>query len=443
MNSSINRVPPHSEQAERGVIGSILLDPDRVIYLCQQSEVNEDWFYSPANRLMFRAINDMNRIGRGIDLLTVCETLKANGTIEKCGGEANVESVVESTPTSAHAEHYLKIVKDCWLKRRVIDASTEFIEASYHGNVKSTDIISHGCARMLEMLDEKKERSNEQIKKQSIEHWKTAMAGGVSGIPSPWPKFNERFGGLHDGIVTLFGGKAGTGKSSASATWLHFLGTKGIPVACLPFEDGADKTWQRIAGIHGDFSVFNLDVGKSNDEAISRAESALGSVMKMPVYLEDRPMNVDAISAWATRMVAKFGVRVIFIDAFKDIVRGSRDTESDDAQSQAICNTARRLRIPILVFHHVRKGDIKDGSGGKLTQDDIRGSGQIVSDCRQLILLQAVYSKQSGEIEYAFEIAKNNYGPTGYFPMERISNRCKWIEKPDLHTDSMGRLVSR
>ena len=436
------RLPPYSEEAERCVLGSILLDPERVIDICTERGLGFDSFYIPSHRVLYEHLVQMRSDNIGIDIVTACQYIKDHGGLDAVGGNAYIEQLIDTTPSAVYAERYIEIVVEKFLLRCTIERCRAGMEECYRAEDKAESIIFNVQGSLIQLSEfNNKEKSNEDIRKETIEHWKAAQKGGVSGIPSPWPRFNERFGGLHNGIVTVFGGRAGTGKSSANATWLHFLGTRNIPVAACCFEDGVERTWQRLAGIHGDFSVFNLDVGNSTEEDVLRADQALLSIQRAPIYLEDRPMSADQILAWAMRQKAKHGIKVLFIDAFKDIARRDFDVLGDNEISQAIAHGAKRLDLPIVVYHHMRKQDTRDASGGRLTKDDIRGSGRIMDDCRQAILLQAVIDKGTGKWDYEFELVKNNFGPTGSFPMIRISNRCKWIEKPPIVTDGQGRQV--
>ena len=428
--------PIFNNDAEAAVLGCIILEPDRVLPICHEKSVGDEHFYNPNYREIFQCAIRMEQEARPIDILTITDRLRSDGLIERAGGPASVENCVDVVPSSAHAEYWIDILCDTYKKRQASYIAQEAIAGCVNNKDNAREIIAETIQNLVELNEERKTREIEQIIKGSVDKWTAARSGKTSGIPSPWRNFNERFGGLQNGAVTLFAGKAGEGKSSAAACWAYFLGSINCPTGYFPFEDGAERTWQRIAGIHGDFSVFKLDVGEATEDEVYRAGRAMEIVSKYPIFIEDRHMTASQICSWATSQKAKNKIRVLFIDAFKDIIRSERNTESDDNQSQVICSLARRLDIPVLVFHHVRK---PDGDNSWLTGADIRGSGQIYSDARQVILLQSQVSAD-GSKEHWFEIEKNNYGPTGKFPMTRISNRCKWIERI-IKTDAAGRVV--
>ena len=101
-----DRVPPYSEEAERGVLGSILLDSMKIMDLCIERQLIVESFYVPAHRIIFEALLDMSRRGMVIDVLTVAERLKAAGKLDDSGGAMCLDRLIDSTPTAAHAEYY-------------------------------------------------------------------------------------------------------------------------------------------------------------------------------------------------------------------------------------------------------------------------------------------------------------------------------------------------
>jgi len=140
-------------------------------------------------------------------------------------------------------------------------------------------------------------------------------------------------------------------------------------------------------------------------------------------------MSAEEVMAWAIHQVSKNKIQVLIVDAFKDLKRKSRDTSEDDAMSQTICELASRLNISVWIDHHVRKEyNAKEGLK-KLTSDDIRGSGNITNDARQVIVAQS-WMDEAGQTRFSFDGVKNNSGPSGWsVEMDRRADINTWIEK--------------
>ena len=118
-----DRVPPYSEEAERGVLGSVLLDSARVMDLAVESQLAPESFYVPAHRTIFEAMLAMSRQALPIDVLTVSEQLKSAGTLDAVGGPIFMDRLIDSTPTAAHAEYYIDMVRQRHVLRRIIECS--------------------------------------------------------------------------------------------------------------------------------------------------------------------------------------------------------------------------------------------------------------------------------------------------------------------------------
>jgi len=126
-----DRIPPNSEDAERGVLGSLLMDVQHVLDLCRINQVGASSFYVPAHQLLFETFAAMADAGQPVDLLTANVQLKNNGLLEKIGGPLFLERLVDTAVVAAHAEFYIKIVREHDLLRRMIRQAQKTIEDCY------------------------------------------------------------------------------------------------------------------------------------------------------------------------------------------------------------------------------------------------------------------------------------------------------------------------
>ena len=137
-----DRMPPYSEEAERGVLGSALLDAARVVDFAVERGISPESFYVPAHQMLFEILRAMTHDGSPIDLLTVGERLKKLGRLDEVGGTTFLERLVDSTPTSAHAEYYIDIVRQKHLLRMVIDKSRQAIDECYSSEEDADSILN-------------------------------------------------------------------------------------------------------------------------------------------------------------------------------------------------------------------------------------------------------------------------------------------------------------
>lgn len=413
---------------ETGVIGCLVIDANRTLAECADAGVKEDWFGDSIARVLFKEVERMQQTGKPVGLINIAAHLRETNKYHEDAVQA-AEHAYEQTPTIEHVAHYIGGLRRDYLRRLAKERCAEL--CSRIDGESPEDCIVDISKQLLDATVFISRKDIGSIREDLKDKWRRAASGDTSGIPSPWRTFNKRFGGLHPGTVTLFAGRGGKGKSSAIATWAEFLGGLGVRVGWKPLEDGVERTFARLSSINGEFSTFQLDSGNvppdELDDFLENADRSMQCVQQMPIFMDDRYMTIEQIFAWTIRMKAVHDIQVLFIDAFKDILRKKRDLSEDEHISRTICELARRANIPILVNHHVRKGSVDSNDYDRLTFEDIRSSGQIANDARQIILLQNMRAGDGTEV-FEFEIAKNNYGPTGTFPMIRMSKFTKWIE---------------
>src|SRR5947208_9577063 len=126
----IHRIPPHSVEAEQGVLGSMLISPRETIAECVE-KINEEYFYVPAHRTIYNVLVDLWNTGQAIDLITFTQVLRDRHLLENVGGAAFVTSLFTFVPTAANVQYYLEIVRDKYILREIISAGTESVRRAY------------------------------------------------------------------------------------------------------------------------------------------------------------------------------------------------------------------------------------------------------------------------------------------------------------------------
>jgi len=396
---------------ESALLACITFNPKEAIPSCIEKNITKESFYSLWNGELYTILMDMYGKGYGLDYITVASELEKVGKLHL---SETLDDLLEGeSPTLYLVSSYIAILKKEELSRNLTVVGQLLGEHSS----EPEEALIEAQEKLISLSPKSETRTKKSIKEAIMEDWNISKNHGPRGIITPWKDVNAKLAGIPSELVTVLAGRRSTGKSSIMATWAHFLGRQGIRVGWLPIEDGAERTWKRLAGIEGDFSVFLRDKGESTDHHLSVANSALERVMSWPIFMADSFMDIHKIRSWATTLKAKEDIQVLFIDGFKDILRSGKmgnSVDEDNYLSTSICAIARALRIPVLVVHHIVKGT----EGDKIGLDNIRGSGRIIDDARTVLILQ------NDGLTYSLDIAKNNHGPEGIVEMRRISNRC-------------------
>ena len=217
------KTPPHSAEAERSVLGSILLDADagdnlRVLDLCLTHGLEPDSFYDPRNRILFETLLEMSQATMPVDAITLNEHLRTTGRLEAVGGVTAVESLVNATPTSAHAEYYIDIVRQKHVLRKLINTARETERKCYGGDGRNADVIlGEAETAFLGIGGETAVRTD----------WKSAVdrtfksierlfesTGMIEGLPTGFKHIDEKLLGLKKSEMIVIAARPSVGKTS-------------------------------------------------------------------------------------------------------------------------------------------------------------------------------------------------------------------------------------
>ena len=215
--AQIQRIPPHSLEAEQSVLGSMLLDKEAVAAAAEVLQ-GED-FYSDAHNEIFEAILDIYEQGKPVDLVTLAEALRQRGTLEAVGGGTYISDLSMSVPSTANVRYYINIVEEKSILRRLISASNDIIKESYEASEELDIIIDHAEKKIFEISQKQNTRSFESIKTILLETYAqieelTKNKGKIVGVPTGFYDFDLRTSGLNSSDLILIAARPSMGKTS-------------------------------------------------------------------------------------------------------------------------------------------------------------------------------------------------------------------------------------
>jgi len=446
-DQSGRRLPPCSEEAERGVLGSALIESERVIELCSMRELSAESFHIPAHRLLFEQLTTMYQNARPIDLLTVGEHLKQNGHLEQTGGHGFLEGLIDSTPTSAHAEYYIDLVRQKHLLRRIITQAAEAIDQCYTDTEEDAEeLLSRTEEAFFELGDQKTSSS---------EAWKDAVKKAMaqidqshlpSGVPTGYKSLEKQLRGLHKTDMIVLAARPSMGKTSLAMNIVEHaaLGRNAekrkYAVGVFSLEMGQEQLVRRMlfskAGVPGwkDF-ISQTDHG--------RLVSAADQLGKAEIFIDDSAgLDIMDLRARARRMKRLYNVELIVIDYLQLLhdKRGQRDGRQQETASIShnIKAMAKELNLPVLVLSQLSRAP--EQRDGKPRLSDLRDSGAIEQDADVVLLLQRPsYYKESDAVDAdedtraVVDVAKHRNGPTGEVEMNFFKDYTRFEDRDTRH----------
>ena len=433
--SGVERVPPHNAEAEKGVLGSILLDSDRVMDLCIVNQIVPESFYLPSHKLIYAAMSELSGNGSAIDVLTVGEKLQASGRLEEVGGSVFLDQLVDSTPTSAHAEYYIDIVRQKHLLRSIIDCARCASNDCYSSNESADLVLGRAEQSFLDITERQHghmvpwsgavKEAMEHIEKVFVSHG----AEGLSGMPTGFGNLDETMQGLRHGEMIVIAARPSMGKTSLAmgiAANVAMGKTKdGVsrPVGVFSLEMSYESLVMRMLCSYAGVSSFKLMGGYVSKSIHGQLMQAASMLSKAPIYLDDTGgLDVLEMRARARRMKKKHNVELIVIDYlqllhFQEFARQGRQIETAQISGQ-LKAMAKELKVPVIVLSQLSRAPEQRDKLGKPKLSDLRDSGAIEQDADVVCMLRRpckypVDDDSEDKLLAVVDVVKQRNGPTG------------------------------
>ncbi|MBI2620908.1 replicative DNA helicase [candidate division WWE3 bacterium] len=430
--SSTNKTPPHDLEAERSVLGSLLIDKDAVVRVVEF--LLPKHFYKDAHASIFEAIRSLYEKREPIDLVTLPGELKRANKLEECGGVGYLTELVNSVPTAANVESYAKIIRDAALRRFLFSAAGSIGEVAYAEDEveevfdKAEQILfsvsqdrSHqDFVPIKNILEVTFERLDEISKKK----------GMLRGVPTGYKGLDRMLSGLQNGNLIILAARPSVGKSSLAINIAQYAAVQhGIGVGLFSLEMGSEAVIDRMTSAQGDIDNWRLATGNLEADDFEKYGIAIGELSEAPIYIDDTPgISVLEMRTKARRLQLERDVGLIVVD-YLQLVRG-RNLENRVQEvseiSQALKNLARELKVPVLALSQLSRAIEQRGGEKRPQLSDLRDSGSIEQDADIVMFL---YRPDEEDREnYLLIIAKHRNGPTGELPLFFKADRTKFYE---------------
>jgi replicative DNA helicase len=424
----LDRLPPQNLEAERGVLGSLLLVPD----LCDEVAliIRPDDFYADANRLLFESILEMHNAGQRVDATLLVEKLRTKGQFEAVGGMAYLAEVAQSVPYAANATYYAKIVRDKATLRHLILASTETLRDAYDGSQEPDSLLTDAERRIFSLHDLRTHDQVTDIGSLLVETFARIDArlekGDASGVPSFFTDLDTMTGGLHNSELVILAARPSMGKTALAMNIAENAAIKGKqPTLFVSLEMSRYELAQRMLCSQGriDASKFRSGFLSGDDRKnLVKASTKLGQA---PLFIDDSPARtVTEIGACARRLRRKHDIRMLVIDYLQLL---QPDDPRDPRQEQVakiarrLKQLARELEIPVLCLAQLNRQVEAGKEGHRPKLAHLRESGAIEQDADVVMFIhrEEYYhtrdeAQEMGIVGQAEVIvAKQRNGPTG------------------------------
>jgi len=429
-----DKSPPHDNDAEEAVIGSLLIDGSSIHKVATILQPTD--FHNERSSLIYGACLSLYERDDAIDQITVAQELDRKGKLESCGGAANLSHLIANCPTSLEIEHYAQIVYRLSIMRRLIAAGDQIANIGYRAD-PDTDRNLNDAEDVLFRLRHGQSRRDLTHIRQVLDRYfeTTAEAEGEAreAIPyvlSGYAGLDEFLGGFQRSDLIIVGGRPSMGKTSLALSLARNAAVEqGACVALFSLEMAREPLVLRLLASEAEVDSRQVRLGHHTEEQEQRIMDAIGRLSEASIYIDDTPqLRVVEMRSKTRRLFYERGVDLIIVD-YLQLMQGDRRSDNRVQEvseiSRALKGLAREMNAPVLAVSQLSRAP--EGRASHEPQlSDLRESGSIEQDADVVIFVyrdEYYYtSKDDWEREHPGEsypppadiiIAKHRNGPTG------------------------------
>lgn len=417
---AVIRIPPHNDDAEKAVLGSVLIDHDAMTAVSQF--VQSDYFYNDSNKEIYLAMLELYEQRKPIDILTLTTLLKKKKLYEKIGESAYLSSLANAVPTASNIEHYAQILRDAYIRRSLISTSSFLVDMAFSDDKESLEIIDRAEQSIFKI-------SQDNVK-QGFIHIKDTLAasfdkldelhrgdGKYRGVETGFIDLDQILSGLQDSNLIVLAARPGQGKTAFVVNIAqHVSVTSKLPVGIFSLEMSKEELVDRLLISQTNLDAWKLKTGRLTDTDFDKLSSAMGELADAPIYIDDTPgISIAEIRTKARRLQMEHGLRLIIVDYLQLANAGKRfenRVQEVSYISQSLKNLARELKLPVIAVSQLSRA-VEHRGEKKPQLADLRESGAIEQDADVVIFLYTQDEEFTPQRIVKINIAKHRNGPVG------------------------------
>ncbi len=459
------KIPPQALDLEEAVLGGLLLDQDAITNSIDI--IREEYFYTPEHREIFLAIKQLFYDGSPVDILTVVEQLKKNGTLDMVGGAYKISTLTSRVTSGAHIEYHARILSEKFIQRELIRVSTETIKDAFEETTDVVELLDKTETSLMDISDKNFRSDFQTLDSLLYEAQKEIEAaqkseGITSGIPSGFRDLDSLTTGFHKGTLIVLAARPAMGKTALALSMVRNMAVDfNIPVAFFSLEMTALELTMRLISSEVEISGDRLKKGDQlRADEVERLQQNITRLSKAPIYIDDTPqLKIFELRAKCRRLKQKYDIKMVFIDYLQLMsgsseIRGGNREQEISTISRQLKALSKELSIPILALAQLSRAVETRGGTKKPMLSDLRESGAIEQDAD---IVMFIYRPEYYGITEGDEkgptvgmadilVQKHRSGPVGEVRL-RFENRFARFLNRDFLSDSpmldtMGRNIN-
>ncbi len=431
------KLPPQNTQAERAVLGALLLDEEAIIRVVDF--LRGQHFYDPRHRIIYENIAELFEQRKSIDVLTLTNILKKKKQLKKIGGVTYLSDLVNSVPSASHIEEYGHIVKEKSVRRGLISVGSYLNELAFNEEEKLDKLLDSAEQRLFGVTEESIEKDFVHVSKLLEQAYEKAEDADknkdkVQGIKSGYKLLDSILGGFQRSDLVILAARPSVGKTSLALDMARHMATREKKnVGFFSLEMSNMQLMDRILAMQVNANLWDLRMGRLPDEAFERLADAMGVLSESGLYIDDTPgLHIMEMRTKARRIMAEHKLDIIMVDYLQLMQGRTRDNRVQEVSeiSMFLKNLARELDIPVLALSQLSRA--VESRTTRIPQlSDLRESGSLEQDADVVMFIhrEELYNPETDRKGVAdLIISKHRNGPTGQVELYFVKEQARFRE---------------
>lgn len=437
------KLPPQAVELEAAVLGALMLENDAYAQVCEL--LKPESFYDPKHQKIYEAIFQLGSNQRPIDMLTVTEQLRANGTLESVGGAVAISELTRNVLSAANVEFHARIIAQKYLARRLINFASKVQTQAFDEANDIDDLLQEAEGNLFEISQTQLKREVVQIDSvitQAVQQIQLAgnRESGLSGLSSGYTDLDAMTSGWQDTDLIIIAARPAMGKTAFVLSMAKNMAMDlNTPVAVFSLEMSNTQLVNRIIANVCEIKGETVRSGHLSEEEWQRLNSGIKNMYGAPLFIDETPgLSITELRTKARRLVREHDVKIIIIDYLQLMTAagmklGSREQEVSTI-SRSLKGLAKELHIPIIALSQLnRLSETREDKRPVLS--DLRESGAIEQDADFVAFIhRPEYYTRSGTDAAGndirglaeFIIAKHRNGQVGSVKMRFASQYVRF-----------------
>ena len=431
------KVPPNNEEAERSVLGAILIDKD-AINLVSETITSKD-FYNDLNGIIYESMVSLYDERKPIDLLTLTARLKKNKLNDKIES-SYLTDLIDEVPTSANVEHYAELIKEASTKRSLIRIGTDIAEMGYLEDKESLELLDKAESSIFAVSQGHNVKGFIPIKSGLAESFDRIdelhkKGSGFRGVQTGFVDLDNVLSGMQASNLLILAARPGQGKTAMVVNMSQNIAVdQKKPVGIFSLEMSQEELVDRLLIGQADVDAWKLKTGRLAESDFAKLSQAMGELADAPIFIDDTPgISIAEMRTKARRLQLEQKIELLIVDYLQLINPGRRyDNRVQEVSivSQGLKNLARELKIPVLAVSQLSRA-VEHRGERKPQLADLRESGAIEQDADVVMFLYRPEVEVTNIMQTKLLIAKHRNGPMGEIDLLFRGDRIRFynVEK--------------